>query len=86
MAYVIYYSSITEREGSWQRSEGYYLSGSKAKLKAKIESSPKDSADVSFEFGEISSFETTETKYARFCKDANEAVLWVDDFEIDKYK
>ena len=82
----LYYSSITEREGSWQRSDGYLLSDDKDCLQDKINSMPKHGADLSWEYSEIRSFKTTENGCTRFCKYAVEGILAIDDFELEKFK
>lgn len=83
---ILYYSSITKRNGSWQDSDGYYLSDIKEKLLAKINTLPIHEGHVSWEYEKIESFETTKKKYDCFCKYAKNGILWVDDYEIDKFK
>lgn len=82
----LYYSSITERKGSWQNSDGYFLSDSKQKLHAKISVMPIHEEHVSWEYSEIESFQTSDEKYAIFCKYAKNGLLRIDDFELKKYK
>lgn len=85
MSKILYYSSITKRNGSWQDSDGYILSDNKEKLETKIASMPKHEEHASWEYSKIESFESTKEKYDRFCKYAKEGILWIDDFELGKY-
>ena len=83
---LIYYSSITEREGCWQKSDGYLLSNDSEKLQAEIDRRPKYTADLSWEYDPIESFETSKEKMELFLSKANDSILMIGDFDLDKYQ
>lgn len=82
----LYYSSITERKGSWQSSDGYIMSDDKDKLLAKIAEMPKYDEHCSWEYNEVESFETTSEKLEHFSSNAKNGILWIDDYEIEKFQ
>lgn len=81
----LYYSYCTEREGSWQRSNGFVISDDKEKLQAKIKSMPKYAADLSWEYDEIKTIEVSEEKCKMFLFKSKESIYFGDDSEIDKF-
>lgn len=81
----LYYSFCTEREGSWQRSNGFVISDNKEKLQAKIDSLPKFDDYHSWEYDKIVCIEVSNSVYELFLTKSKNKIYFGDDFEIEKF-
>jgi len=86
MNYKLYYSECTEREGSWQRPDGFVMSNDKDKLQNKIDGLLKYAGELSWEYHEIKSIEVNQDRYEFFLSGSKEGIYFGDNYEWEKFR
>ncbi len=81
---ILYYSICTEREGSWQRNDGFILSDDKLLLESLIDTKPKFEGELSWEYDPIRSFEPSTETFKFFADKLNGGIYYGENFELEK--
>lgn len=86
MPELLYYALCTEREGSWQRPDGFLLSEDKNTLQIVIDASPKWENEYSWEYDPIKSFMPDRETYLYFMQKMRSGVFYGDNRDLPKLK